>query len=221
MSPINIVKQAKKQKLNIIGITDHNSTLHTNITSELAKEEGILALKGVEVTTKEEAHCLCFFEKNEDCIDFQEFIDNNITKIRNNPNKFGYQVVVNRREEIIHEIDHLLITAINKSIEEIEEKVHSLGGLFIAAHIDKSRNSIKSQLGFVPKDLKLDALGLSVHTSKEVFLKDNEYLKNYCFLKNSDAHYIEDIGKCSSQIEMEQLDFKSFKRAISEKKVFC
>ena len=49
----------------------------------------------------------------------------------------------------------------NKSIEEVEAFVHSLNGLFIPAHIDRKKNSIYSQLGFLPANLKADALEIS------------------------------------------------------------
>ena len=62
MSPVNIVQKAKERSLNILGISDHNSTLHAPLIKKLAAKEGILVLMGAEVTTKEEVHCLCFFE---------------------------------------------------------------------------------------------------------------------------------------------------------------
>lgn len=62
MSPVNIVKKAKERGIDILGITDHNSTLHAPLIKELADREGIMVLMGAEVTTKEEVHCLCFFE---------------------------------------------------------------------------------------------------------------------------------------------------------------
>ena len=37
----------------------------------------------------------------------------------------------------------------------------ALTGLFIPAHIDRTKNSIYSQLGFLPEDMKADALEIS------------------------------------------------------------
>ncbi|HRW22659.1 MAG TPA: PHP domain-containing protein, partial [Bacteroidales bacterium] len=44
MSPSNIVEAALKKSLNIIGITDHNSTLNVEVTSKIAKKYNILVL---------------------------------------------------------------------------------------------------------------------------------------------------------------------------------
>ena len=57
MSPRNIIAMAKQKKLDIIGITDHNSTRQAIIIQEKAQKEGIFVLAGVEISTREEAHC--------------------------------------------------------------------------------------------------------------------------------------------------------------------
>ncbi|MGC9343178.1 MAG: PHP domain-containing protein, partial [Bacteroidales bacterium] len=66
MSPVKLVETAAAKGLDIIGITDHNTTLHCRLVKELGEEQGIFVLTGVEVNTKEEIHCLAFFEKDQD-----------------------------------------------------------------------------------------------------------------------------------------------------------
>jgi hypothetical protein len=214
MSPVNIVKKAKERGIDILGITDHNSTLHAPLIKELAGREGIMVLMGAEVTTKEEVHCLCFFEDEEKLSEFQKYLDQYLPKIPNDENKFGYQVVVNEKDEIVDEIECLLISGLNQSIEQIERKVHDLEGLFIPAHINKMINSIISQLGFLPPDLNVDALELSHHITKEEFLKKNKYLSKYNFIKSSDAHYVDNIGNVWTNFFMEELNFIEVKRAL-------
>ena len=64
MSPANIIKKACEKGLDIIGITDHNSTRHCKLVSKLSELAGIFVLMGAEVTTREEVHCLTFFEND-------------------------------------------------------------------------------------------------------------------------------------------------------------
>ena len=135
--------------------------------------------------------------------------------IKNNPDKFGYQVVVDAMEQIIYEEERLLITALDVDINTIEHTVHALDGIFIPAHIDKPRFSILSQLGFVPKDLKCEALELSPHTTREQFLQQNAYLSGYKFIRSSDAHYVDDIGKVFSILSLPDLSFDSIRSAIT------
>ncbi len=198
MSPAGIVAEAERKKLDIIGITDHNTTRHCKLITRLAAEKGILVMQGAEVTTKEEVHCLTFFENIETLDKFQEFLDENLPEIMNDPAKFGYQVEVDEEEMIIYEEKKLLLNAIKKSITEVETFVHSLKGLFIPAHIDRKKNSLYSQLGFMPADLRIDAVEISGASSPKVFTSSHPEIQRFSILRNSDAHRIEDIGAVSS-----------------------
>jgi len=194
MSPRNIVAMAKDRGLNLIAITDHNSTLHGPLIRKLAQVHGIAVLFGAEVTTKEEAHCLCLFDSEQQRSVFQQFIEQNLPDYPNDPDRFGYQVEVNEQDEILQHIKPLLISALNVGIQKIEQKVHELGGLFIPAHVDRPRYSLISQLGFIPPDLNFDALEIFRSTSFKDFSAKHSYLKRMPLIKNSDAHYIDQIG---------------------------
>lgn len=200
----------------MIAITDHNSTRHCRLAKTIGDRVGVKVLFGCEVTSKEEIHCLAYFENEETLCDFQLFIDANMPDIYNNPDKFGYQVEIDEDENIIYEEPKLLISAINKNIEDISRKVHSLNGLFVLAHIDKTKNSILSQLGFIPFDLEYDALELSHICNKEIFLLRNKYLKDKLFINNSDSHYIDSIGCSFTEIELNTLNFEGLKRYFKE-----
>ncbi len=214
MSPLNIVKKAKDKGIDILGITDHNSTKNCKALDQVAQKHDLFILKGAEVTTKEEVHCLAFFENSDELSDFQQYIDKNLPKIKNDIKKFGYQVVVDENENIIEQIDWLLISALDASIEQIEKKVHELNGLFIPAHIDRSRYSVLSQLGFVPKDLNIDALELSKFVNKNAFLEQNNYLADYSFIQSSDAHFIDNIGDTTTDFFMEEKSFGEIRQAL-------
>lgn len=214
MSPKNIVQKAQQMGLSIIGITDHNSTLQCKGVQREADRNGIFLLVGAEVTTKEEVHCLVFFEDYVRLDAFQQYLDSHLKNFKNDPSRFGYQVVVDENEMIEYEEERLLILAIDQSIDQVEQKVHELGGLFIPAHVDKSKNSIISQLGFIPKDLAIDAIEISYNTTKTAFLEQQGYLENYTFIQNSDAHLIENIGKNVTTFEIEQLSFSEISLAL-------
>jgi len=214
MSPKNIVNKAKQMGLDIIGITDHNSTLQCKGICTEAGKHGLFILMGAEVTTKEEAHCLVFFGDQEKLAEFQQYLDLHLQNFKNDTSRFGYQVVVDENEMIEYEEERLLILAIDQSIDQVEHKVHELGGLFIPAHVDKSKNSIISQLGFIPMDLAVDALEISSNTSKTAYLMKQGYLKNYTFIQNSDAHILEDIGKKVTTFELEEPTFPEIIMAL-------
>ena len=216
MSPANIAESAALRNIEILGIADHNTTRHGPLVKKLAEEKGILTLCGAEVTTKEEVHCLAFFEKLDELNRFQQYLDENITRIKNEPKYFGHQVVIDENEMIIEEIDYLLISAINQSLDQVEKMVHQLNGLFIPAHIDRPKYSLTSQLGFVPPDINADALEISKYANKDEILKKFPYLEKFSFTTSSDAHFPGDIGSAVCIFELEELTFEEIRKALKK-----
>jgi PHP family Zn ribbon phosphoesterase len=214
MSPANIITKALEKGLDIIGITDHNTTRHCKLIRKLAEPAGIFVLMGAEVTTREEVHCLTFFENDDQLSEFQLYLEKHLPPIPNNTEKFGYQVVVDEDEQIIDEIEFLLLTALDQSIEQIEHKVHSLGGIFIPAHIDRPSYSIISQLGFIPADLMIDGIEISAHCKIQSVVPLLGKQSERTIIRNSDAHYVETIGKAFSTFEMEHRTFNEVIKAL-------
>jgi len=214
MSPARIISEAKKRKLDILGISDHNSTLHSKLMVELGMKAGIFVLPGVEINTREEIHCLAFFENTDIADDFQEFLNENLPHIQNITTKFGEQLVVDKDENILYEFDYLLISALNADIYTVSKKVKSLGGIFIPAHIDRPYNSIISQLGFIPDDLIKDALEVSARNSISSFRKQHPEFNNITLITNSDAHQPEAIGRVSNIFEIKEPSFSEILKAL-------
>jgi PHP family Zn ribbon phosphoesterase len=214
MTPAFIVRQAKACGLDMIGITDHNSTLQCAEIKRIGEQEGIFVLCGAEVTTLEEVHCLVFMEDMEQLSHFQEYLSCHLPPIRNKPELFGYQLVVNEAEEVLEEAPCLLISALSQTIDQVEQEAHRLGGLFIPAHIDKQKNSLLSQLGFVPPDLRVDALELSWRSNVDAFLTQHNMLKKYSFISSSDAHYPNEFSRRHTLFRIESLTFDEVRKAL-------
>lgn len=216
MTPVKIVKMAKDKGLDIIGVTDHNSTLMAREVQKVASRDGIIVLCGAEITTREEVHVVAFVENGQKLASLQEFLEDKITRVQNNPDIFGYQPVVDENEQVLYMVDNLLISAVDASVDEVSDFVFSLGGIFIPAHIDKGANSLMSQLGFVPPFLKADALELSFGCDVGSFLEDNiSFLKGRSFITSSDAHYLEDVGRCYTQLDMDLFSFEGLRNALN------
>lgn len=214
MSPVNIVNAALNAKLDLIAITDHNSTRQAAIVRDLARESGLTVICGAEVTTREEVHVLTLFEDDNSLQVFQDFLDEYRTPVINKPDWFGYQVIVDRNDMIIEEEPYLLISALKADIHTVEQMTHRLGGLFIPAHVDRSMNGIISHLGFVPEDLKCDAFGLSARADKARWSEHTGFPGGAVFLQNSDAHTPGQIGCTWNEIEMDQPTFLELKNAL-------
>ena len=122
MSPSAIVETAKERGMDIIGLTDHNSTLNADVTRRLGEKAGLHVLMGAEVTTKEEVHCLGFMPTVEKLAEFQAFLDSRVVYFENDPDKFGYQLVVDEDENVLDEVPHLLINALDLPMLELQQK---------------------------------------------------------------------------------------------------
>lgn len=214
MSPGNIIAEAERTGLDIIGITDHNTTRHCRLIKRLAERSGIFTLAGAEITTAEEVHCLVFFEEIETIDEFQEFIDGRLPDIKNVPELFGHQVQVNEKEEIIYTEEKMLLNALRVTINELEAYVHHRNGLFIPAHIDRMKNSIYSQLGFLPAGLKADALEVSRRSDPEKFRKDHPETNSFTVITGSDAHFTQQVGTYPFNAVMEKRSFSELRLAL-------
>jgi PHP family Zn ribbon phosphoesterase len=214
MSPARIIEEAKRKKLDIIGIADHNTTRQCREVKRLGEKSGITVFCGAEVTTKEEAHCLTFFEDSTSLDLFQKFLDKHLPDIKNVPEKFGDQVWVDEDEMIAGEEERLLISALDVDVEEIERKVHELNGIFIPAHIDRPMYSIISQLGFLPPALHVDALEIAGFSKKEMMIRTYGLPDDILFITSSDAHHPHQIGTKYTELDMKEATFAEFRRFL-------
>ena len=216
MTPKNIVSEARDAGLRLIGITDHNSTKNAALVKTVAEKAGIYVLLGAEITTKEEVHCLAFFEHQSELNHFQEYLDEHILKIPNPDGHFGYQPVVDANENIVEMIPHFLSAAVKKSIAEIQQKVFSLNGIFIPAHVSRPANGLFAQLGFIPPGLRFHALGISSKSTTQAIRKDFGLPETITLVYNSDAHFPGEIGQNFSVFHLEELSFYEVKMALNQ-----
>ena len=214
MSPTAIVERALQRGLDMIAITDHNTTRQVKVTQRIGKQRGLFVLGGVEVTSQEEAHCLCFFETDAQLDSFQEFLNAHLPHIPNDEDRFGYQLIVDENDEIVGEEEYHLLNAIDVDIDGIYDEVHRIGGLFVPAHINKGTTSLMSQLGFIPPDLKADGLEINKFTTRAEMLKKFAYLKRFNFITDSDAHFIDNVGDVYNVIYMEHRSYAEFVLAL-------
>ena len=216
MTPANIVLRAKETGLQIIGITDHNSTKNALLVKRLAEKAGIFVLTGAEVTTKEEVHCLTFFEFENQLNEFQQFLDKQITIISNPDGHFGYQPVVDENDNILELIPNYLPAALKKEISDVQKMAENLNGIFIPAHVDRPSNGLFSQLGFIPPGLKFDAMGISRWNSEKDVRKHYVLGKEITLIRNSDAHYLQQIGEIYTVFNMQEVSFTEIKSALNQ-----
>ena len=89
MVPSFIMDAALRKGYDIIGITDHNSTVQAREIRRIVGDGEPYILCGAEITTREEVHCLAFAESDESLDALQRFLDDNLPPIPNDEEMFG------------------------------------------------------------------------------------------------------------------------------------
>lgn len=199
MTPNNIVNMAYIKGLDIISVTDHNTSVHAAVIDKLASRLGILAIPGMEVQTREEVHILCYFPS----VELIEKFDNKLTmyksRLANNRKIFGAQPILDENDEAIGEIDIALIMSVDMELEGLFELVSEFSGVMVPAHVNKNANSILSNLGFIPPDMPIQCI--EVHERTPV---NERLLGSYKRLFNSDAHYLESINEAINFLDLKE-----------------
>lgn len=209
MTPNNIVGMCKLKELDMIAVTDHNTAMHLPAIKAIADVMGLAILPGLELTTREEAHLLAYFKTVEEAVAFSQEIYPFLPDIPNRPDLFGPQTELNEDDEPVREEGKLLISALDKGVDELVPMILDRGGLAVPAHINRGSNGMLNALGFLPPDLPFSAL----EVSRDLPLPEKGIppLKR---LHSSDAHYLENILEREIFLEMEEASAEAFFESI-------
>lgn len=194
MTPANIAGMGVVAKLDIMALTDHNTCRNCPAFLTNAEENGIVGIAGMELTTAEDIHVVCLFEYLEDALAFSDAVESRRIPIKNRPEIFGKQLIVDKDEKILGEDPLLLPNATTITIDEVPAMVKGFNGICYPAHIDREANGLIATLGDFPDNSGFD--WAEFHDE----LKIEEYTGKYCNLRNikkivsSDAHYLWDIS---------------------------
>lgn len=191
-TPANIAGMASLCALNIVALTDHNTTKNCPAFFAVAEKFGIIPIAGMELTTSEDIHVVCLFETLEDASGFDEYVAKRRVLIKNRPEFFGEQLILDAEENVIGTEEYLLSNATEISVDEIYDIARGFGGVAYPAHIDRDANSITAILGTVPSDAKFTLYEL--HSAENANDASERYgIDKNRFIISSDAHYLTDM----------------------------
>ncbi len=214
MTPNNIVNMALLKGLDIIAITDHNSCANLPAVMEVAVQNGLMVIPGMEVQTKEDVHIICLFKKLENAQRFDEIVYNSLPNIKNNEEVFGRQIVYDAEDQVIRKEEKLLLSSTVLSVNDVFVLVRGLGGICIPAHVDKQGFSIISNLGFIPPALKVKTVEYSKKNPPEKLMNKWAFLKKYNYIISSDAHYLWDMNEREFFLDMDCLSVSELFKSL-------
>ncbi len=187
MTPANIAGMAYLKGLDAIALTDHNAWQNLPAIKKACDAYGVVLLPGMEVTTREEVHMLCYFRSVEEAEVFGRLVQDKLPPIENMPMLFGEQQIRNEDDEIIGIYGKLLLQAADIGTDELPRLCMKMGGVCVPAHVNRKANSLIATLGF----LSLTEPYAAVEVYKKLPMEADT--GEYMILNSSDAHYLGDI----------------------------
>ena len=214
MIPPLIVQQALENQIDIIAITDHNATANIRAVQKAAQGSGLVVLPGMELQTVEEVHSLCLFEETSQAEIFQKIVSQALPPLKNDPDHFGEQFVVDETGDFIRREDQLLILSTEMSLSQAWRFVNEMGGIFIPAHVNRKAFGLLENLGFIPQDIPLPAVEISRHLKADEAVQKFPQLFGYTLLKGGDAHRLDELAGFN-EFTLAEPTFAEIKLAIN------
>lgn len=193
MTPYNLVNMAKLLGFQMIALTDHNSCRNCRSAVAVGKEIGLTVVPGMELCTAEEIHCVCLLPDLDAADAFSAHIHETMPNVQNQPEIFGDQRVMDTGDGILDTEPLLLTTASAVSVDDLVPLVHAFGGACFPAHLDRASYSILSVLGFLYPELQFTTAEFTHKAFLPQYLEKHPLLQNMHIVRNSDAHYLENI----------------------------
>ena len=191
-TPNNIAGIAYLNGVRIMALTDHNTSKNCPAFFAAARRYGIIPIAGMELTTAEDIHAVCLFERLEDALAFNEEVDARRMRVKNREEIFGEQLILDEEDNVIGREEDLLINATSISLDEAPAIAAKYDGICYPAHIDRPANGAIEILGDFPH-----YAGFHLAEMHDLDKRD-EYVSKYGLedvrlLFSSDAHYLDQL----------------------------
>ena len=213
MTPANLAGMCALAGLQVVALTDHNSTGTCAAFQRAAEKHGLLAIPGMELCTREEVHVVCLFPDLVRANAFSDHIGSLLPNIPNNPKVFGNQILMDHEDAVLGEETRLLAGAADISLYDVPELVASFGGSCYPAHIDRQANSLLSQLGIWDPELPFSLAEVSMNCPENFF--ERRDLKCLRHIQACDAHYLHQIPDAHQVMDVPQAAVQDVLRWIS------
>jgi len=224
MIPSLIVEAAKRARLDIIGIADHNSCENAGAVIEAAGGSGIRVLPGLEVQSAEGIHVVCLFDLLEQANELQEAVYAALPTPSPGgegwgegarwAKTFAEQIIVDSRDEFVGYCERHLSLPTSLSIDDLWERVEHLNGILIPSHIDRSGTGLCDILGMVPDEPDFPAVEISRNTTPLEARASYPSIGSRSIICNSDAHWLAAIGERRTTFHIEH-------RTVAEIRLAC
>ena len=191
-TPNNLAGMAYLNGINIMALTDHNTSRNCPAFFAAARRYGVIPVAGMELTTSEDIHAVCLFERLEDALAFNDEVDTRRVRIKNREDIFGEQLLLDENDNVVGREEDLLINATTIALDEAPILAAKYGGICYPAHIDKQANGAIEILGDFPHYAGFRIA--EMHDREKIQTYVETYgLQGMRIMVSSDAHYLHQL----------------------------
>lgn len=202
MLPGEVWPRLRRAGISIAALTDHNAACNVGVFERVFSRHGILLVPGMEVTTSEEVHVLCYFESVVPLWRFSRALFAAYPRVLNNPELFGYQLVCTEYDDFVGHFPFLLSMASLLSLGQLQDLVTQFGGVAVPSHVER-RNGLLYQLGVVTEGMQFPTY--EVARPADAAAVARQLPDGAQFISSSDSHALDMIGPPHCALEIESI----------------
>jgi PHP family Zn ribbon phosphoesterase len=194
MGARGIVARARESRIDVIAISDHNTCENYPAIASLADGNPVV-LPAMEVQTSEDIHVLAVFPDYYAAAGCKEWLWRRMPPTPNDPDVFGYQVIVDSNDDIVRMEETLLIQGAGYDVDTVVSRLRACGAVSLLAHVDRPSFAYPAVLGPFPDDYPVDAFELSCGLNSD---EADEWRKKYprrTFIRSSDSHSLDTLSR--------------------------
>lgn len=214
MGATEIVERCRSEGIALIAVTDHNHVANFRAVRDAAEGNPVV-LPGMEVQSMEDIHVVLIFRDEESATSYKEWLWQKMPPIKNKEEKFGYQLIIDKNNEVLGQEEILLIQGVQRTVDEIASEGKKRGAIVLLAHIDRPAFSYQAVLGPVSDDFVCDGLELSPNVSHKTFAEWKASYPARRLIRSSDSHKLDSISRSRcTPMKLKELSFDEVFKAI-------
>ena len=200
MTPKNIASVCALAGYDIVALTDYNTCGNSAAFQKAAEAQGLLAIPGMELCLREDAHVICLFPDLERALAFSDMVRGKLPQLENNPQIFGDQVLVDENDQVLGQDTAFLVGACDIGAYEIVPLVEQYGGVVYPAHLNGNAYSLLATLGLWDPDMGFKVAELSTDCPDDFCERAD--LAGLRFIKGCNAHTIDQIPNQAQTMDL-------------------
>lgn len=209
MTPGNIAGMGSLNGLGIMALTDHNTCGNCPAFFKACRAFGIVPVPGMELTTSEDVHIICLFPELENAMAFDAVIAPRIMPVKNRPEIFGNQLLIDENDDVCGTRETLLISATDLDVFAAIKLTGEYGGVCYPAHIDRPSNGMITVLGDIPPEYGFRCVEFNDGHNEAEYRSKYRVVKDARSLVSSDAHRLWQISDGSNRIDIDDEPYSS------------